>query len=340
MLHNTETSVKTLKSEIPKFKFNIPPSKVSSLSSQTQAVLDKLNLPSIKPTCKSSDEILNSIPAREKYFDLLDPVIKLSLPYKYKRLLQVSEYLDTTLNNARIRSLPHFFSNLKQAIEATYNCSVDLEHIQKVLFLCPGFYKLQWVHEANEVKLLIDLPEESSYSLSVLHNRTAVLKEELLKRVKYFHKQHLDSLGLSFDAEVCRTWHSSFHLHEVPEVPLAEVPEVPEAGPASGVGKVSMGSKFRAKRLVSLCSEMLAIFSCHKTPSLFVKSLIKKVLDRREEEEDQKFLVADLVELSEIFPSWLSIIKTESGDVARVNKQLEFTAKTYSQKINEKYSVN
>ena len=337
MSHNTETSIKQLKSERPSSKLNIPPSKVSGLSPKTLEVLNTLNFSSAKSTYKSSDDILNSIPAREKYFDLLDPVLKLSLPYKYKRLMQISEYLDTTLNNARIRGLPHFFSNLKQAIESTYNCTVDLEQIQRILCLCPDFYKLSWVQESTEVKLLIDLPEDSSYSLSVLHNRTAVLKDELLKRVKALHKQHLDAAGLSFDPDVCRTWHSSFPLHEVPELPLAELPEA-AAGLQSG--KQSAGSQLRALRLASLCSVLSGIFNHLQIPSLFVKSLIKKVLESREQEEDHKLVAADLVELSEIFPSWFKIIKTESGDVARLNKQSEFSFKAFSRKINEKYSVN
>lgn len=339
MLPDTENSLKQLKSEsaTAKHKFNIPQSKISVLSLETLAVLNNLNLNTFKSQAKSSDDILNSVPAREKYQDLLDPVLKLSLPYKYKRLLQAQEFLDTTLNNARIRGLPRAFNNLKEAIECTYNISLDLEQVQKLVFLQPGFYKVDWEIENGEKKLVLDLPEESSYSLSVLHGRSMVIREELLKRVKGFHKQHLESLGISFDPEACKTWHSSFPLHDLPDVPLSELPAYSADQPTS---KVSVGNQLRAIRLSTLCKILCTIFTPHKIPSLFLKSLIKKILEAKSSDEDPKLIESDLIELSEIFHAWLSIIKTESGEVVRMNKSADFTLKQANKKLKEKYGIN
>lgn len=338
MLPNTESSLKQLKSESvqTKPKFNIPPSKISVLSSETLAVLNNLNLNALKIQPKSSDDILNSVPAREKYQDLLDPVLKLSLPYKYKRLLQVQEFLDTTLNNARIRGLPRAFLNLKQAIECTYNINLDLDQVQRLIFLQPGFYKVEWKVENGESKLVLDLPEESSYSLSVLHGRSMVIREELLKRVKLFHKQHLEDLGISFDPDACKTWHSSFPLHDVPDVPLSELPTNFTDQP---VNKLPVGNQLRTIRLFNLCKILVSIFTSHKIPSIFLKSLIKKILEAKSSDEDPKLIESDLIELSELFHTWLSIIKTESGEVVRMNKQIDFSLKQANKKLKEKYGI-
>jgi hypothetical protein len=334
MSHNIALT-KEVKSESA--KFNIPPSKVVSLSSQTTDLLNELKITSLKPIPKSPDEILNSVTAREKYQDLLDPVLKLSLPYKYKRLLKLQEYLDTTLNNARIRDLPRHFNILKQAIEATYACSFEIEHLKKILFLCPEFYILKWTVDNSLNQLVIDLPEESSYSLSVLHNRSSVLKDEMMKRVKGFHNCHLKSLGISFDPDVCRTWHSSFSLHDVQDIPMANLPEQHEDH--SYVKKIH-GNHPRVRRLSRLCNNLMKIFNDLKTPSIFIKSLVKKVLEATESEEEHKLITADLVEISEIFPNWLTIIKTESGEVVRINKTTEYSSEAFLKKLKEKYLVN
>ncbi|OMJ90770.1 hypothetical protein SteCoe_6850 [Stentor coeruleus] len=335
-------SLKTPKiDEIPskQTKLNIPPSKVNSLSLETLTILNNLNLTQQNRAAKSSDEVLSSVSAREKYQDLLIPIRKLPLPYKYKRLLKLQEYIDTTINNARIRKLPTAYPNIKQAIENTYSITFDLEQLQKILFLCPHFYDLAWEVENGELKLQMSIPESASFTLSSIHNRNNELFKHLISLTKRYHNSHLTSIipKIYFDPEIAMTWHSSFALHDIPDVLLAVLPdknlcEIPT------VAKTSISKQLRSLRLIKLCQILMKIFISHKTPSIFLKSLIKKIEIEKGKNEEQKLLENDVVELCEIFNTWIGIIKTGSGDVVRICKQLDFSLKSAAKKIKQKYN--
>ena len=338
----TDCPLKSLKIEeqpLSRCKLNIPPSKVSDLSLDTMNILNSLNLHSSNIQLRSSEEVLNSVSAREKYQDLLDPYRKLSLPYKYKRLLKLQEYIDTIISNAKIRKIPTAFNNIKQAIENTYEATFELESLQKILYLCPELYSLHWDIDSNEEQLIIDFPDNSSYYLSVIHNRNSMLKKELLLLTKKYHNNHLSALStqIVFDPEVNNTWHSSFNLHEVPDIQLANLPEKNNQESPT-VAKVSIGKQLRAARLISLCKIIKKIFSCHKTPSIFLKSLVKKIQVEKIRNEDPKLIENDVLEICEIFHSWIGIIKTASGEVIRINKQTDFSIKSASIKIKKKYN--
>lgn len=322
---------KSLKPELYQPKKSIivvPPSKVANLSSSTLSVINSLNRTYSKPSLRSTDEILNSVSPREKYQDLLDPIWKLPLPYKFNRLLQIQNYTDTVINNSRLRSIQPTFTTIKQCIESTYNTYIDLEHIQKLLYLEPHLYKIT---KTQENDLIIDLPLSENYTLSDLHNRSSSIKSKLMNIVKTQHKAHLNTQNLNFDPEIFKTWHSSFNLHEIPDIPLSPLPvEISE--------EFAPSNQARVLRLATLCKTLLEIFKDNQTPSLFLRSLVKKISQKKKlNKEEQGFVVSDLTELCEVFCGWLCIIKTGSGDVVRMNKTLEFNLKVALDKIKEKY---
>ncbi|OMJ79371.1 hypothetical protein SteCoe_20616 [Stentor coeruleus] len=320
-------------------KFNIPPSKVNNLSFETLTILNSLNLTYQNRAAKSSEDVLSSVSAREKYQDLLDPMRKLPLPYKYKRLLKLQEYLDTTINNASIRKLPTAYLNIKQAIENTYSITFDLEQLQRILFLCPHFYTLSWEVEDGEEKLKISIPESTSFTLSSIHNRNNELFKQLISLTKRYHNSHLASIipKIHFDPEIAMTWHSSFALHDVPDVFIAELPDK-NLTESPTVAKISVAKQLRVIRLTQLCHILVKIFASHKTPSIFLKSLIKKIEIEKGKNEEPKLLENDVVELCEIFNTWIGIIKTGSGDVVRICKQTDFSLKIAAKKIKQKYN--
>ena len=333
---------KTLKTEEPaqlKPKLNIPPSRVNDLSLGTLSILNALNLQNTSRVIRSSEDVLNSVSAREKYQDLLDSDRKLPLPYKYKRLLKLQECIDTIINNASLRKIPTTFGNLKLAIENTYEITVELENIQRILYLCPELYLLHWEVTGGEENLVISFPSASTYCLSAIHNRNTMLNKELLHTTKKYHSAHLNSFPqkVLFDADVCRTWHSSFNLHNVPDIPLANLPEK-NSQESPTVAKVSVAKQLRAARLMSLCKILSNIFSAHKTPSIFLKGLVKKVQAAKSKKEESKFIENDILELCEILHTWIGIIKTSSGDVVRVNKQIDFSIKSANTKIKQRYN--
>jgi hypothetical protein len=332
-----EISSKSLKTlESPSEATSNQKSEFQILSNETLTLLTSLGVDA--QSSKSAEEVLNSINPREKYQDLLDPVQSLHLPYQFKRLSTMQEYLDNMINNARIRHHRTFFNNLKQAIDSTYSVSLEVEHLQRINFLIPNFYHLSWTVENGEENLVIDLPEKCNYSQFLLHNRAASLKAELLKLVKKAHQDHLENNGLKFDAEKAKTWHSTFDPHSIPELSLAPLPEKSLENPT--VAKACLGKQLRAVRLIKLCKMMGETFQTLRTSSVFMKSLVKKVKKMKGRKEESKLIENDVNEISEIFNGWLGIYNTASGLVVRVNKSFGFSIKAAGAKIRQKYGLN
>jgi uncharacterized protein (DUF927 family) len=87
------------------------------------------------------------------------------------------------------------------------------------------------------------------------------------------------------------------------------------------------GERARFARLFSLSALILKVFNKTKTPSLFLKSLVKRVLLKKKENfsenrDDEKIVVHDLTEISQILPNWVIIINTDSGPVIRCNRSI------------------
>jgi DNA replication factor CDT1 like. len=204
-LDSCAKSIKPPSNLLEKPKLNIPPSKVNELSVETLSILNTLNLSQCNKPAINPVDVLSTVTAREKFGDLLDFSRKLQLPYKYKRLLKLQEYIDTILNNARIRKIPTEYENIKTALENTYNVSFELESLQKILFLCPGLYFLHWEVENAEEKLFIDFPEKSNYCLSMIHNRNSMLNKELLNLTKKYHSYHLGNTKNDYNPESTKT---------------------------------------------------------------------------------------------------------------------------------------
>lgn len=310
----------------------------SLFSTATESLINSLYPKSLNSECKSYEVVLNTVKPSEKYSDLLEPARSLQLPYAYKRLLVVQEYLDCMINNARIRTLPTYFENLKQAINSTYSYIVEIEHIQKINFLLPNFYKLSWCVSNGEENLKVDLPESSNYSRFLLHHRSTTFKSELLKQVKKYHSQHLLSQNLKFDAEKSKTWHSTFDLHNVPDLSLSLLP--PKSLESPTVVKSSLGKQLRSVRLLKLIKILNQVFTAQRTSSLFLSSLIKKVQKAKGRKEEAKLIEHDLIELSEMFRNWLSLYSTTSGLVVRVNKSAELSHKSAAEKLRYKYGLS
>lgn len=70
---------------------------------------------------------------------------------------------------------------------------------------------------------------EKSMTQSILESRKNIFKNLLLEMVNYSHKKFLDELKLNkrFNPFLAKTWHSSFNLESVPEIPIFEIAEKP-----------------------------------------------------------------------------------------------------------------
>lgn len=70
---------------------------------------------------------------------------------------------------------------------------------------------------------------EKCMTQTVLENRKNIFKNLLLEMVNYSHKKFLDELKLNrrFNPFTAKTWHSSFDLETVPDIPIFEIAEKP-----------------------------------------------------------------------------------------------------------------
>jgi hypothetical protein len=301
------------------------------LSQKTLRLIQSLDCENVTRFDLEADSILNGISAREKYQDLLKSSTKsLTLPYKYKKLLKSLKLIDHTINNSRLYKISLNFQKLKQVIWMTHSQSIELDEIQKINFLIPNFFSLSWSNES----LQIDLPESGHLPKFIIHSRYSRLKQELLERVKVIHSAFLNSQKIKFDPDASKTWHSSFNLHNVPDVPSAPLPEKNETENRS---KSEIGKQLRATRLIVLCRMIIKIFNDTQTPSLFLKSLVKNIQKEKWNLEDPKNIENDLREIQELFGFWISFIDTESGKVVRVNKQSEFCFQSARDQIKSRY---
>jgi hypothetical protein len=311
---------KSLKLENPslnKPSLQVPPSKLPSLSPETLSILNSLNLPK---STRSADDILNSVRPREKYSELLEAGRKLALPYKYKRLLSMQEYLDCSISTAKKRGYSLDFNTLKNNIEATYECFIDLQHLKQIKAIVPQLYRF-----SNTKKgIFVDFPLGEDVGICEIHVRNSIFKRKMVEVVKGLHREHLRVKGIEFDPDSSKTWHSSFDLHQVPDLPMDGFEEIVEDNE-----KVveNCGERARFARLFSLSALILKVFNKTKTPSLFLKSLVKRVLLKKKENfsenrDDEKIVVHDLTEISQILPNWVIIINTDSGPVIRCNRSI------------------
>jgi len=64
---------------------------------------------------------------------------------------------------------------------------------------------------------------------TILEKRKNIFKNLLLEIVNYSHKKFLDELKLNrkFNPFTAKTWHSSFELDAIPDIPIFEIAEKP-----------------------------------------------------------------------------------------------------------------
>ena len=352
-IHPDQKSIKNIEPSCKKPIMQVPASTLPILSNSTLQILNSLNLPNLlKPqnNLRTSDQILSSVRPREKYSELIEAGRKLALPYKYKRLLQMQEYLDCSINTAKARGYLSEFERIKENIRATYEVFIDLEHLKKIRYLEKDLYRF-WTENG---KLCIDFSSGDVLGISDLHWRNSQVKRKMIEIVKKAHQGHLDTIGIKFDPDLYKTWHSSFNLHEIDDVPedasfyleMKNIEKDAIENDAKETKDDRKGGAGRCYRLI-LCSAMvLKVFKSSKTPSLFSRSLCKKILVNKKEDQEEfnwesesKKVLYDLIEISQVFPDWINFIKTDSGEVIRYNRSFNLSSKEIQTKLKSIYQV-
>ena len=206
-----------------------------ALSSKTQELLAQLNQRRPARPTPTVDEILSSVPAKEKYQGLLVPERELCLPYEYKRLLTLFETCDTVVNFMKRRRAECNFGEVKKAVEEQVKLKCGETHLRQFLTVVPGVYVLRWVKATGrEFLLILDFPdtedkEEGLISNTGLERRKSLFKAELLNLTKRHHDTFLRTLPSrpQVNPDRLRCWYHGFDVHAVPGVPLGELPPKP-----------------------------------------------------------------------------------------------------------------
>ena len=95
--------------------------------------------------------------------------------------------------------------------------------------------------------------------------------------------------------------------------------------------------KVRGERLIVLSETLKAMFATHSTPSQFLDQLVKKLKNIQKFAQLKEMIELDIKELVEMFPGWLALIKTRSGEVLRMSKDSNILLPRIKEEIERKY---
>jgi len=207
----------------------------TQLSEKTQKLLSELNQRRPARPTPTVDEILSSVPAKEKYQGLLVPERELCLPYDYKRLLTLFETCDLIVNFMKRRRTECSFSEIRKAVEEQTKLKFVESHLQQFITVIPEAYVLRWVRAmGREFTLILDFPdvEEKAEGLLTtvgLERRKSLFKAELLNITKRHHEAFLRTLPSrpQVNPDRLRCWFHGFDVHSVPLVPASDLPPKP-----------------------------------------------------------------------------------------------------------------
>lgn len=90
------------------------------------------------------------------------------------------------------------------------------------------------------------------------------------------------------------------------------------------------------EKMSRLCEAIRILFTSLKTPSIFFVNLCRKMIVSGFEENVEK----DVMYICQLFPSWLSVIQTNSGKVIRQNRSSSLTLKSMIEEIHKSYNYN
>ena len=149
----------------------------TELSDSTQELIDSLNLSATPRSSLEAEDILNSVPVKERFIDLLDPQRSLRLPLKYKNLLRLFKVFDLFLHYAQFSQIPATFSNIKAAVDDRKQCNLTLKEVRQFLQIFPEAFAVNWRQKKHSTQheLIFELLGNSSKSHRKIEFRNRLL---------------------------------------------------------------------------------------------------------------------------------------------------------------------
>ena len=242
---------------VNKEKTSMPKASTFKISQKTLEVINKLKMERKNRFEREKKE--NEMKRREssfslrfKYEDLIKEHRELPLPLKYKALLNTFIELDNVIDASKtLRNIVPTFEYLVSTIEQTYHHRFNLTMFQQILHLVPSFFIYQYKKKENDYELMIDIPKDfderakldknefskiqnkydpiiSAMTTQMKEKRITIFKSSLYEIVKEFHTKFLkDNHYKEFDPFIEKTWHHSFELNSVDDIPLYKIEEKP-----------------------------------------------------------------------------------------------------------------
>ena len=136
---------------------------------------------------------------------------ELVLPIHIKQLIEVSQFIDESLNFIkRCRRKNDFgsisFTEVKTSIEKSYGRTINLSHFRQLLTVVPEFYSHSWEKIAGpkEYQLTIDFGpnENSTKKLDFFEQRKKLLKERLTERCIQTYWEVMEQTQIGKDSRV------------------------------------------------------------------------------------------------------------------------------------------
>lgn len=242
---------------VNKEKTSMPKASTFKISQKTLEVINKLKMERKNRFEREKKE--NEMNRREssfslrfKYEDLIKEHRELPLPLKYKALLNTFIELDNVIDASKtLKNIVPTFDYLVSTIEQTYHHRFNLTMMQQILHLVPSFFIYQYKKKENDYELMIDIPKDfddrakldknefskiqdkydpiiSPMTIPMKEKRTTIFKSSLYEIVKEFHTKFLkENHYKEFDPFIEKTWHHSFELNSISDIPLYKIEEKP-----------------------------------------------------------------------------------------------------------------
>ncbi|GAB6028573.1 replication licensing factor Cdt1 [Chamberlinius hualienensis] len=165
---------------------------------------------------------------------------ELTLPQRYKELLESFKVLDDVVFDNYSRDITCFFRYIKANVDHRTRRRFTVHHLGQIVTVNPEAYKLRLekkyfgslIGYEHSLTIIPNIPTvkgennedvKGEISPSVLTERTETFKNILLEMAKEHHRKFLSSINVN--DWVVKQWHESFPLNCVPEIEPAEIPK-------------------------------------------------------------------------------------------------------------------
>lgn len=203
-------------------KLRVPPSTIPILSKSTTEIIESLRN-NLVPA-KSSQVLVTSLSATEKFKHLLGGSRSLPLPSHCQVLLKLFQALDATIFYAHMKKKSTLFENIQASIEQTYSQNCKIQQVQQILKVYPKGFQVEWVLLDRDYALVIDFPEKNVGNDEIAMRKVAFFNA-ILAFVKNKHKDFLEQVGAVWEIE--DSWHPDFEIDQISEIFPEEIPEKP-----------------------------------------------------------------------------------------------------------------